>query len=430
MILTEKEKSILDGKDGKLKQTALENVVRYADVLGAKELCEVTKATVFCGAHNYLNVCKTDDFQELFSKMNLGKDEKVPFDKTHENCYVQSCVAPCDQFEYKALHQSKNYFDKNSNFVDECRKAGVIIAGSCAPYLTGWLPVQGEHFVTTESGVTTIGNSLWGAMGNSDGIEAAFWSAICGRTPKWGNHIKENRYATHHVKVEAEINTLLEWDLLGKAVGMKLPTSSRPVIDGDFKNVNFTKLAQFFTTISMASNCEICHIPGYTSEARDVEDAFRGNEFQGEITITEEDLQYAYDLMCDDGSADIEFVSLGCPHYNIDMLKKVAEYLDGKKIHERVHFMVWTVYPIKSMADLNGYTKIIEEAGGKIYTSSCPTTVGNVFLDKYSNFVFDSYKQARSVKSDTDKPVYYGDMYNCMDAAINGRWEEDNRWKK
>ncbi len=76
--------------------------------------------------------------------------------------------------------------------------------------------------MTTESGVTVIGNSIWGAMGNADGIEAAFWSAICGRTPRWGNHVFENRAATHLVQVETPIEGMLEWDLLGKVIGGKL----------------------------------------------------------------------------------------------------------------------------------------------------------------------------------------------------------------
>jgi len=58
-------------------------------------------------------------------------------------------------------------------------------------------------------------------MGNADGIEAAFWSAICGRTPRWGNHVLENRVGTHLVQVETSIEDMLAWDLLGKAIGSK-----------------------------------------------------------------------------------------------------------------------------------------------------------------------------------------------------------------
>ncbi len=426
--LTEYEQGVLQGGEGRLKQVCLQNIVRYAEILGAEELCEVTKATVFCGSHNYLGVCKSEDFDEVFSRMNLATGETIEFDATYSDSYIQSCVAPCEQGRYEPFGQSAEFFAKNSHYLDRARKAGVIIAGSCAPYLTGWLPVRGEHFVTTESSVTLMGNSLWGAMGNSDGIEAAFWSAICGRTPKWGNHVEENRVGTHLVEVRAQVNSVLDFDLLGRAVGVSLPSSAVPVISGRFGAVDFQKLRQMFTSLAVSSNCEMCHVVGYTPEARTVDDAFRGSAPAGTMTIDEQAMRDSYEAVCDPGEGAIDFVSLGCPHYDIDQIKRVAGLLEGKKVHPGVHFMVWTVYPIKAMADLNGYTRIIEEAGGHIYAGSCPCTIGPVFLDKYSGCVFDSVKQAGAVKSETDRAVYLGDAERCVDAAVAGRWEEGHRW--
>jgi predicted aconitase len=45
--LSDYENRLLDGEAGKLKQVAMQNIVRYAEILGAQSLCEVTKATVF-----------------------------------------------------------------------------------------------------------------------------------------------------------------------------------------------------------------------------------------------------------------------------------------------------------------------------------------------------------------------------------------------
>ncbi|HZK49214.1 MAG TPA: aconitase X [Thermoleophilia bacterium] len=428
--LTEYEEGVLAGKEGRLKQVSLQNIVRYAKILGAAELCEVTKATVFCGAHNYLDVCRSEDIDEVFSRMNLAVEESIPFDRTYGNSYIQSCVSPCDQDEHEPFGQSPEFFAKNALYLEQARKAGVIIIGSCAPYLTGWLPVRGEHFVTTESSVTLMGNSLWGAMGNSDGIEAAFWSAICGRTPKWGNHVEENRAGTHLVEVQAEIDGILEFDLLGRAIGMRLPSGAVPVISGRFGSVTFQKLRQLFTSLAVSSNCEMSHVVGHTPEARTVEDAFRGREPAGTLMIDERAMVESYQAACDPGAGEIDLVSLGCPHYDIDQIKRVAVYLEGRRVHPGVHFMVWTAYPIKAMADLNGYTRIIEEAGGHIYTGSCPCTIGPTFLDKYSGCVFDSVKQAVAVKSETARAVYLGDLQRCIDAAVAGRWEEEHRWPR
>lgn len=171
--------------------------------------------------------------------MNLAVEEVIPFTETDQNCAIQSCVSPCDQHAFLPFGQSEAFFARNLHYLERARAAGVTIAGSCARYLTGWLPIRGEHFVTTESGVTVMGNSLWGAMGNSDGIEAAFWSAICSRTPRWGNHIEENRAGTHLVEVKTGVRSLVEWDLLGKAIGVQLPSGNIPVITGAFSGFTF-----------------------------------------------------------------------------------------------------------------------------------------------------------------------------------------------
>ena len=162
MQLSDDEKRCLDGAYGRLKQVAMENIVRYAVILGADELCEVTKATVFCGAHNYMKVSQSEDIDEVFSHLNLARDETIPFAETYNRCYVQSCVAPCDQYQYEPFGQSESFFQKNAQYLEQAKAAGVSIAGTCSPYLTGWIPIQGEHFVTTESGVTVLGNSIWG----------------------------------------------------------------------------------------------------------------------------------------------------------------------------------------------------------------------------------------------------------------------------
>lgn len=111
---------------------------------------------------------------------------------------------------------------------------------------------------------------------------------------------------------------------------------------------------------------------GYTPEARSVADAFQGREPQGGFAVGQAALREAYESACSPGEGEVDFVSLGCLHCDIEQIKRAAGYLAGKKIRSGVHFMIWTVYPIKCLADENGYTKTIEETGGHIYTSTCP----------------------------------------------------------
>ncbi len=422
MKLTEYEKSMLDGKEGKLKQVAMEKIVQYAEALGAEELCEVTKATIFCGAHNYLEVIDSD-FDDVFSEMYMSTDEKVKLDKVADTCFCQTCVAPCDQYKWEPLNVSKEKFDKNTEYLKRAHDAGINITGSCTPYLIGWIPLRGEHFVTTESHVVLMCNSIWSACGNSDGLEAAFWSAICGRTPLWGNHILENRKGTHVFNIECESSTAVDWDIIGYTVGRKLPAHAVPVISGNFKRPNIIKLKQCYASMATTSGAEMCHIVGITPEAPTLEEALGGKEPQGVITITQEDYNESLRMLCDEGSDDVQFVSLGCPHYTLEEIADVAKYIKGKKVKDGVLFMVWTDYAIKKMADENGYTKIIQDAGGDIYTSTCPLVIGPKCHEGVTGMVMDGAKQAHYVRSETKAKVFYGDMYKGIDAAVLGKWE-------
>ncbi len=431
MKLTAYEQEMLDGVHGRLKQVAIENIVNYAKILQAEELCKVTKATIFCGNHPYLAHCKADDFATVFTNMALCRDETIDFNQVAEGCHVQTCVEPCAREDYQIFNQSKDFFERNKYFIEETRKAGVIIAGTCSPYLNGWIPIKGEHFVTTESSMTTIGNSLWGACCNSDGIEAAFWSAICGRTPKWGYHTEEYRKGTHLINIDTKLDSIIDWEILGVAIGSKLPPNANPVLVGDFSEANFNKLRCFLVSLCINSNCRMVHIVGITPEAPTVEAAFGDKPIKDTFTITDAEMIAAYDQCCDKGSdLEVDFVSLGCPHYDIDQIKEVANYLKDKKIKEGLLFILWTVYPIKHMADVNGYTEIIEKAGGHIFTGACPSGMGPTFLEPLKVQVYDSNKHAGNVRSTVNNTVFYTDVKNCLDIAINGVFKEEHKWKR
>lgn len=421
--LTEYEKSMLDGKMGRFKQVAMQKTVKYAEVLGAEELCEVTKATVYLGAHPYLDVVESDNYDEVFSKMYLCSDEIIEMGDFSKNCYCQTCVAPCDQYEWEPINLTKEFFDKNNEYLEITKKAGVNITGSCTPYLIGWIPLRGEHYVTTESSNVLMCNSVFGACGNSDGIEAAAWSAICGRTPKWGNHIMENRKGTHVFNIECKSDTAIDWDVIGYTIGRMLPPHAVPIISGNFKRPNLIKLKQCFASLATTSAAEICHIVGITPEAVTLEMALGGKQPKNVYTISQKDYEKSMDMLCDKGVREIQFVTLGCPHYTLEEIRDAAMYIKGKKVKKDVLFMIWTDYAIKEMANVNGYTKMVEEAGGHILTSGCPLVIGNKCHQGVTGMAMDGAKQAHYIRSETKASVFYGDMYKCIDAAVAGRWE-------
>ncbi|MCG8617417.1 MAG: aconitase X catalytic domain-containing protein, partial [Desulfobacterales bacterium] len=223
MRLTDQEKAILDGKKGGAASEAMALMVRYGEVIGAEEMCRVTWADLFCGAHNYLDVAGSSDFDDIFAKMALCTDRKVTLDRMAAGCICYSGVEPdCTEVPGK-MYMDAGQQAFNRNMLERFVDAGVILSGNCIPYLTGFVPVMGEHFVSCESSAVLFMNSLWGAMGNGDGIEASFCAAVCGRTPVSGMHSKKNRAGTIEVKIGTAPATLHDWDMLGYALGGMLP---------------------------------------------------------------------------------------------------------------------------------------------------------------------------------------------------------------
>jgi hypothetical protein len=43
--------------------------------------------------------------------MNMASDEILNFDTTYDNCYIQSCVSPCDHHAYKPFKMIIKYWN-------------------------------------------------------------------------------------------------------------------------------------------------------------------------------------------------------------------------------------------------------------------------------------------------------------------------------
>lgn len=425
--LTPYEQEMLDGKYGRFKQVALENVLKYAQVVGAEELVEITKSTLYFGAHSYLETCGSDDYDKIFSKMYLCTDERVEIGEFAKTCYCQTCVAPCDEYDYEFNRLPKELFDRNKEYLSRTLKAGCCIAGSCTPYLNGWIPLMGEYVVTSESSNITMSNSAFGARCNADGEEAITWISICGRAPKWGFYLPENRYADTIFHLECKSETRFDWDLIGYTVGRMLPPAGVPVLTGDFHRPTMTMLKQCFTAMATTSACEMCHIVGVTPEARSLEDARGNKELRGEFTITQADIEESYRELCASESGVVDYVILGCPHYSLEDIQQVVRYLEGKKIADGVEFSVWTDMSTREMAKQSGFMRIIEDAGGRLMCSSCPLVMDPIAFAHIHGLATDSGKQGHYIRSSFPKdrhiPVWYGDIYQIIDAAVAGYWK-------
>lgn len=422
MKLTDKDRLILDGKRGAAAQKAMELIVRYGDVVGAEELCSVTWADLFCGCHDYLDVAQSDDFDTVFSKMALCTPDSIPLKRMAPHCICYSGVEPdCTEVPEK-MFMTADRQARNLAFLSRFVDAGVNLSGNCIPYLTGFIPLMGDHFVSCESSAVLFMNSLWGARGNGDGIEASFCAAVCGRTPKAGMHTKKNRAATLEVAINTRPRTLFDWDRLGYALGALLPPHAVPVFTGDFPKPDAILLKTFFASLACSAGTEMCHLPGISPEAPSLSAAFQGNRKYETLAVEERHIKAGEMSLTGTQSKKIDYITIGCPHLHIEELRWIARFLDGRKIHPDTWLDIWTTGPILYMAKRSGVADIIGRAGANLVTGGCPSNRG--YPPGTRTVAFDSSKQRQDAPATLgSENIFYGSRQSCLESAVSGLWE-------
>lgn len=420
MKLTDYDLRMLNGEFGEAKQIAMQKTIDYAKVLGAEELVDVDKGHCIVGMCD--EFCRADpNFDRVYSKMFLGKE--VELSEMSDICASQDDICYCDAYQWEFANQTKELFDDNNKMLDRASELGIARASTCTPYLTGWIPLKDEVFVTTESSNVLMCNCIFGARGNGGGQGTAFLAMLTGRTPKSGYHLDENRHGTHVFNIKCRTDRRIDWDAIGYTIGELLPPNTVPVLVGDFKKPDMIKLKSLFATMATTSGAEMCHIVGLSPEARTLEEALGGKEPAGVFDITQEliDSKVKEEICCQT-SGPIDFVQLGCPHCNLEELNKLARYMKGKKVHPNVKATICTNIATLQMAEVGDIAKILRDAGCIIMTSGCVNVTYNLTKGA-TGAAFSSSKLVHYQQTELDIPIYYGTHEQCLDAAIAGYWE-------
>ena len=149
-------------------------------------------------------------------------------------------------------------------------------------------------------------NSLWGACGNGDGIEASFCAAVRGYTLLWGKHLQENRKATHVVELRSAPESVHDWDVLGHAVGRQLPPMAIPLLTGRYARPDAIRLKAFFASLACTAGTEMCHLEGITPEAATIDPALTGNTDMSRIAIAAADVAESVEQLNGNGRERID----------------------------------------------------------------------------------------------------------------------------
>jgi len=416
---------MLDGNAGAATQKAMELLVRYGEALGAERLVDTNNV---CGAVTAPTPLKLELAKKKgtdyalkagFSEMNLDSREvvDVPRVKVY-TCQLIQNFGP----DTASLHDGSREildFQKQSDSFFGSR--GIHIMATCTPYQVGNVPVKGEHCAWMESSAVVYCNSVLGARTNTEGIESTGAASLTGKIPYWGFHTPEYRYGTHLVDVEVAVESMMDWGLLGYWVG-EIVQDQIPVLRGKLSKPELIKLKHFGAAASSSGGVEMYHIPGLTPEAPSLEAAFGTRKPIQTLKYGKAERKIAYDnLNSTAKDRKIDFIMLGCPHDSIEQVWQAARQLEGKHIHSGTELWIHTPRALRELADRNGYTKIVEDAGGHILSDSCPA-ISRVMPRGTRVVATDSAKQAHYLPAIMGIQMWFGSLDDCINAALTGEW--------
>ncbi len=423
MILSDDEKRVLDGAEGEARAHAMDLIVRYGKALGADRLVDTNSVCggfvgALPGRRDVIPENIRGDMEAVYSLLNLDSDKKLSIPPVKAMTY--RLIDAMDPDKWQVQRVSEQTREISQSVGEFCSQIGVNRCNTCTPYQVGVVPVFGEHCAWMESSAVIYINSVIGARSNVEGAHSAAAAALTGKTPYWGYHTPEGRRGTHHVRIEKVPETMLDWGLLGYWIGEKVQDRV-PVLTGiDHPgNPNFYK--HFGAAAASAGGVEMYHIVGQTPEAPTAEMAFSGRALEGELLYGPAQREEAFSYFSTATETKVDFVKIGCPHASLEQVRQVATLLDGKKLHAETDLWVFTPRQIKAIADRQGYTETIENAGAHLMSDSC-AALSKVYPAGVRVAATDSAKQAHYMPAILKFQTWLGTTEQCVDAAITGEW--------
>jgi len=420
MRLSEHEKAMLDGAAGPAKQRAMDLLVRYGEALGAERLIPVSNvAGTWNAASPALRPFAEQGLDAIYSKFNLDADDVV--ETPQAEVYTCQLIHGIDTRNVEITGADAELAIRQRKAESYFGARGVQMFNTCAPYLVGNVPVRGEHCAWMESSAVVYCNAVLGARTNTEGRESTGAASITGRIPDWGLHRAENRLGTHQIDVRVNVDSMMDWGLLGYYAG-EVVGDGIPVVNGIHRMPNMMKLKHFGAAASSSGGVEMYHVPGVTPEAESTEEAFGGGLPGATIEYGAEERRQAHEWLNSSASdTHVDFVMLGCPHASIEQIWMAARLLEGKRIHENVSLWMFTPRALTDTAELNGYTAIIRKAGGHVLSDTCPA-IGLILPKGTKVVATDSAKQAHHLPVIMGVQTWFGAVEDCIDAALTGRW--------
>jgi len=325
MTLTDEEKKILAGQEGKTKAKMMECLVRYGDLFGAQRLLPLTHKKGHFVTSFGVNMLKpVYPLMDELIAAGLTCPEGFTVDPRPLD-YQNVKVGPLEKFVFDRF-----MYGEQAHYEEQLRKIGLSGKDdfTCACYLkeVGNTPKEGDILSWAESSAVVYANSALGARCNRNSGILEMFGTILGKAPEFGFLTDAGRKATWKVLVKTAKRP--EAQILGSAIGMKV-MAEVPYVQGlekylkplpDEDTIGYLK--DFGAATASNGAVGLYHIAGITPEARRLGETLLVPEAKTYL-IDDAELErvYAsYPLMWKHPHAKAHKCFIGCPHLTLKQL--------------------------------------------------------------------------------------------------------------
>lgn len=409
IALSERDRAILAGENGRAAQVAMQLVLRMAELQGARELIDVTQA--------HIDGCiYTGPACLRFAQQLLDWGARVCVPTTLNSISV-------DQRQWRALGIDPAFGEPASALGDVYMAMGAALSYTCAPYLLDSAPALGEQIVWAESNAVVYANSVLGArtLKYPDYLDICI--ALTGRAPRSGSHLDEGRHAGLLIEVEApqQVDDSF-WPLLGYHVGL-LAGSDIPLLCGlELSAADSDALKAFGAAFATTSAAPMFHIAGITPEAPDVATALGGKAPAKHLRVTIADLLDSWWELNSAESPGVQLVALGNPHCSASELAVLAQLCEGRRRHPDTRLVITCGRAVHERATAAGHVATLEAFGARLVTDTCWCMLGEPVVPPGSTTLMtNSGKYAHYAPGLVGRRVHFGSLAACVEAACTGR---------
>ena len=425
--LTNHEQALLHGLEGPGVQRAMQIVATLGRIYGAAELVPVKHVQIAGVSYKNLGDAGVAFLSEWAAE---GAQVRVP-----------TTLNPMgmERGRWRTWGIQPSFAEPQLNAVDAFVAMGVTPTMSCTPYLfPDYVPQRGDALAWAESSAVIFANSVLGARSNREGGPSALAAAIVGRTARYGYHLDENRRASFVVEVRCPVRSIADFGalsyLVGKAVGNGVPwfvdlaqwlPPPPSTAWGWGAGEAGAKLKTLGAGLAAYGAVTLYHIAGGTPEACDAGESLIHPDAQ---RLVIESLDEAYRIMdADPDLRKLDLVTVGCPHANLWEIQQVAAFLQGKRLATRL--WVTTAALTRQRAAELGYVQAIEAAGGEVVADTC-AVVAPMRMMNVRSMATNAGKMACYAPMHSGVQMRFGDLDQCLAAAVAGEWQIDDRQGK